>query len=179
MTNVLVIGDSHVRRMAEFRHILQAKLHHNRIRVNFVHRGGAHLSFAESEVKKAYGYDIVLIMVGGNDLDRGATIPYFEASYRRIETAARERGITQIIITSVWPRHNGLFNHRATLLTQHLWTLFQYNQLVTFWQWDYRQSFMTYDGVHLMLRGYRKAISYLLAPILWAVKHKILRYLLN
>ena len=72
ISKVLVIGDSHVRRMMEFHHLLLEKLYQGQVDVEFRYRGGARLDFAEQEIKRAHNIYVVMIMVGGNDLDSGA-----------------------------------------------------------------------------------------------------------
>ena len=82
---MLVIGNSHVRRMSEFEYLIRAKLGQGRVTIDWRFRGRAHLDFAEREVERAVGYDIIVIMVGGNDIDSGTTRARMESSYARME----------------------------------------------------------------------------------------------
>ena len=138
--------------------------------VTFVHKGGAQLHFVHCNLEQARGYDILIVMAGGNDLASGAKLDYYRRYYDIIETEAREMGVQQVIITSFWPRQDSAYN---TMVRQHheYWTAhYDHHNLMTFWTWDRRQCFRTYDGIHLEQRGYQKAIRYLIAPILWAIK---------
>ena len=170
---MLVIGDSHVRRIREYQHLITAKLRQGRVSIDWRFRGGAYLDFAEREVERAYGYDIIVMMVGGNDLDRGTPRASIEASYARMENLARIRGVKRLIVTSIWPRRDANFNAVARTHARVCSSLYQNlrRNLITFWEWDERQPFRTYDGVHLEHHGYEKAVKYLLAPILWVIKH--------
>ena len=119
---------------------------------------------------KTYGYDVVVIMAGGNDLDAGAKWPYFNTTYNQIAEEAQYYGVKKVVITSIWPRWDKRFNSRARQLEEQTEERFKQHSRVTYWSWDKRQSYVTYDGVHLRRKGYEKAITYLLAPILWIIK---------
>ena len=165
------MGDSHVRRIGAFTNLLHTKLSRGEVSVSFSHRGGAGLNFILNNIEQARGFDILIIMAGGNDLTRGAKIPYFKQTYDTIEEMARELGVKQVIITSFWPRRAPAYNHMAREHHEYFEDHFRTNRLMTFWNWDRRQAFRTYDGVHLEQRGYQKAVRYLIAPILWSIKH--------
>ena len=165
------MGNSHVRRIGAFGDLLHTKLNRGEVSVSFSHRGGAGLNFVINNLEQARGFDILVIMAGGNDLTRGAKIPYFQQTYDTIEETARELGVQQVIITSFWPRRAPSYNQMAREHHEYFEDHFIVNGLMTFWSWDRRQSFRTFDGVHLEQKGYQKAIKYLIAPILWAIKH--------
>ena len=164
------MGDSHVRRIAVHRNLLQDKLNRGEVSVSFIHRGGAELHFILQNLDQARGFDILIIMAGGNDLANGAQLPYYSTYYNYIEEKARELNISQVIITSLWPRHNPAYNAMARQHFEYWSDFYNQHNLIAFWSWDRRQSYRTYDGIHLEQRGYEKAIRYLIAPILWAVK---------
>ena len=172
---MLVIGDSHVRRINEFMPLIDSKLRQGYVTVDLEFRGGSGLSFAEERLRRARGYDIVIIMVGGNDLDRGATHVCFEHAYAVFERLARQAGIRSVIITSLLPRQDPWFNTRARQHFRECWDRYygRRDSIITFWQWDLRQPFRTIDGVHLERPAYRKAVKSLLAPILWVVNRHI------
>ena len=67
----MVIGDSHVRRLAEFRDVLDSKVWNATI--DFLHQGGARLDFAIDNAHHAANYDITVVMLGGNDIGRGSS----------------------------------------------------------------------------------------------------------
>ena len=96
---VLIISESHVRRTSEFEYLIRTKLGQGRITIDWRFRGGAHLDFAEREVERAVGYDMIVIMVGGNDIDSGTTRARMGSSYARIELIAKERRVKRLIIT--------------------------------------------------------------------------------
>ena len=82
---VLVVGDSHVRRMAEHETLLRAKLNYGRLQMTCRYRGGARLDFAIEEMFYTRQFDVVVIMVGGHDLDLGTGPIHFQASYKQIK----------------------------------------------------------------------------------------------
>ena len=104
--------------------------------VTFVHKGGAQLHFVYCNLEQARGYDILIVMAGGNDLASGAKLEYYRRYYDIIETEAREMGVQQVIITSFWPRQDSAYN---TMVCQHheYWTVhYDHHNLMTFWTWD-------------------------------------------
>ena len=129
------------------------------------------MDFVLRELQQARDFDVVVIMAGGNDLSTGVTLPQFEAAYSNIEYAARRANIKSVVVASIWPREDGHFNRLARRHSEFFSNIWYQHDLFTFWHWDRRQAFRTYDGVHLERRGYRKATRYLVAPILWALKH--------
>jgi hypothetical protein len=68
-SSVLIVGDSHVRRMRAFRRHLDGHL--RLVSVEWLFRGGATVAFAEDNTQQARGHKIVILMIGGNDLDNG------------------------------------------------------------------------------------------------------------
>lgn len=168
---VMVMGDSHVRRLESWSCIIDRKCREGAMDISFYHRGGARLDFVERNLDHAIGCDMLVIMVGGNDLASGIPQNSLVAAYDRITRRALELGIRAVVITSVWPRRDYRFNQRAMHLSQALYDHYLPVERVMFWHWDRRQSFKTYDGVHLEQKGYKKAVTYLLAAILWGVKH--------
>ena len=69
------MGDSHVRRIAVHRNLLHEELNRGEVSVSFLHRGGAELQFVLQNMDQAIGFDIVIVMAGGNDLANGAQPP--------------------------------------------------------------------------------------------------------
>ena len=61
-------------------------------------KGWACLDFVERQLRWAGGFNIAVIMVGGNDLQNGAMPRYFENYCARIEALARQTGIRSIDI---------------------------------------------------------------------------------
>ena len=153
--------------MAIYHDIIESLLaRRDRINVTFRFRGGAKLDFVMHELQYARQFDVVIV-----DLSSGITLTQFEAAYRNIEHLARRARIQSVIITSIWPRSDCYFNMQARRHSQFFTNVLHHHNLLTFWQWDRRQSYRTYDGVHLEQNGYKKAARYLLGPVLWAVKN--------
>lgn len=167
------MGDSHVRRIAEFEHVARQKLSQGQVRISFYYRGGAGLRFIEENMEVARGYDLLVVMAGGNDLDNGASYTSMVAMYDRIVRKAMEKNIRAVAITSVWPRSNRAFNQRARYLSERLDVHYATRDQVMFWMWDRRQRYRTIDGVHLLRKAYKKAVSYLLGVVLWCVNNML------
>ena len=119
------------------------------------------LSFTEEWLRASQGYCIVIIMMGGNDLNRGATHVCFRHAFTTIERQARQAGIRSVIITSLWPRQVRASVHFRERSDRYY---SPGDRVISFWQWDIRQLLTTTDGAHLEIPAYRKAIKYLLAP---------------
>ena len=170
----MVFGDSHLRRMGEFQDILDRKIHHTGATVEFKYRGGARLSFAEKNLHLARGFDLLIIMIGGNDLSLGARQEYFEVCHNRIRDQAKELNIGALIFMSIWPRQNLGYNVALRLLDEKL-SADSHRSYGSYWRWDRRLPLATYDTVHLYKKGYKKAITYLAAPILWWLRRRTRR----
>ena len=87
--------------MSEFEYLIRAKLCQGRVLIDWRFRGGAHLDFEEREVERAVGCDVIVIMVGGNDIDSGTTRARMESSYSRMERMAEGRRAKRRKITSI------------------------------------------------------------------------------
>jgi hypothetical protein len=141
----MVMGDSHVRRLAEHQHILAKKLKH--VKFYFYHQGGAHLDFVENNLHRAEGFDILVVMAGGNELLE-ASKQYYMAAHDRILTACRELGIRVTIFPSIWPRGDRQFNIKAKQLAEFMAESFQDHPRAVHWMWDRRLPMKNYDGTH-------------------------------
>ena len=53
-----------MRRLAQFHHLLEAKLYRGETIVDFIHRGGARLDFVLDNIERARGYDVIVVMAG-------------------------------------------------------------------------------------------------------------------
>ena len=165
----MVIGDSHVRRLAEFRDVLDSKVWNATI--DFLHQGGARLDFAIDNAHRAANYDITVVMLGGNDIGRGSSAAAVAEKTQVAVDALVQQGSKSVIVMSIWPRNDQSFNRKAAAVSQILDARYHYERNVNFWVWDRRQPMATYDGVHLLQRGYRRAARYLVAPIVWTIRH--------
>ena len=162
--------------MNPFIDLLGDKLHRGQMEIEFFAKGGAKLHHVLQKLHEARGFDIMVLMVGGNDLSSGAGRHHFERYYSLIADRARSLGVQNIIITSIWPRADREFNDIAYLHNDYMMQKYLHHPFITFWTWDRRQPFGTFDGVHLYERHYEKAITYLLAPINWVVNHMRLEH---
>ena len=168
---MLVVGDSHVRRMQQHAPDLANRLRN--CSVEWWHRGGAVLADAERiSHQTIQDHRVVVLMVGGNDLANG-TSP--DSILRRWHELAKRwlglRGVRTVVLPMVWPRGGGLFNRRARSLSERLQARYQGRRDIVYWEWDRRQPWKTVDGVHLSRRGYRRALRYLVAVVVWTIHH--------
>lgn len=161
------MGDSHVRRLAEFSNYGLEKL--ELIELEFIHRGGSGTNFVLQNTHRARGFDIVIVMAGGNDIANGASMDFIKSQFRLIAKNLLNTGVKSVIFTSIWPRKDTAFNRKIRILNNNIKLEYEGNPRVTGWNWDRRQSFKTYDTVHLEKRGYKKGFKYLVSAILWAV----------
>lgn len=148
--------------------ILDRKIQGN---VHIEARGGANMSYAWQFARRPYMcYDVVVIMLGGNDISNGEPIPALVNEARRVARAffTNHCSVQRVIFPSIWPRYEHQFNVRAQRYFDALKSLEDNHSNVTCWKWDWRQPWQTIDGVHLSPQGYEKAIKYLIAIIVWA-----------
>lgn len=157
--------------MIEFRGALDRKMG-NGGEVSFLYRGGVGLQFVMDSMHEAAGYDMLVVMAGGNDLASGAPEAYFDYCYDRILLEARRLRIKATVFTSLWPRQNAVYNTKLKQINKNMLDKYKGHLDAVFWQWDKRQPMRTYDRVHLERRGYERAIGYLVAAIVWTKNHK-------
>jgi len=161
-----------VSRLIPYRNLLLQHL--AGVRVDFLDKRGGGVSFVERQIHAAAHYDIVILMVGGNDIDNGMS-PTQLAD--RIGYAAShmvsDHGAGSVMVSSLWPRRNSAFNRRALEFADIMERRHYFDGRVAFWLWDRRQPWHTYDGVHLDRHGYQVAMRYLQAQIVWAIHHNL------
>ena len=142
------------------------------VRIDLLYRGGTGIQFGMNNVTEARAYDIVVIMLGGNDIANGASIHNIT---RRLEDLANAliRSVRHVIITSIWPRQNRSFNSTAQQITEYLLQRYRNHRDITFWTQDRRLSMALIDGTHLRPRAYQRAAMYILSPILWTIRNRL------
>lgn len=171
-TSVLVMGSSHVRRLMSFEYLLPRHL--QGIKVEWRHRGGAGIHYIETNIHQVAGIKMVVLVVGGNDISNGIS-PHQLAD--RICFVAfkmvREYGVETVAITSLWPRACRVYNNRARRYAEIMEQRLFGDPQVTFWLWDRRQPWRSCDGTHLSRHGYRRAMTYLVAVVVWLVNNNL------
>ena len=141
------------------------------VAIDFVARPGGSMAFAYQQIQLASRYDIVIVMLGGNDLANGASVPALVDQAHRVAGALLSVGVRRVVFPSIWPRWNGAFNAKAWQYSMQIERRYQGCYDITGWIWDRRQPWLTYDGVHLEQAGYKKASRYLLSIVIWAIHH--------
>lgn len=167
---MLVWGDSHVRRLSEFRHRVESRL--NNVVITFIGIGGATTSTLMNRIETARGYDIVCLMVGGNDVSNGISANSLVQSYEELATTLWNLGIRTVVFASMWPRADRSFNRMIGRVSQIMENRYMGHRRIVFWKWDRRQPMRTYDGVHLTVHGYKKACVYLVSLLVWVLHHR-------
>lgn len=164
-----MLGDSHVHRMAAYRQFALERL--ETVELRFIGKGGSGLQYIIDNSDLAHGYDIVILMTGGNDLHNGASLTQMITDYSYATALLMAEGVQQIVITALWPRKDAAYNSAARLLAERMEARYFGHPVITHWLVDRRQSFYTYDGVHLVTDGYRHATQFLSAAIIWVLRH--------
>lgn len=166
------MGDSHVRRM-QVHHSVVAE-HLSKVKVDWLYQGGAGISYAEQQSHNTRGYRMVILMVGSNDLANGLSpqqladrVSHWAASI------IQQYNVETVVLTSPWPRANKAYNTSLRQYVSIMERRFFGNPEITYWLWDRRQPTRTYDGVHLEQGGYKKAVIYLIAAIIWVINHNL------
>lgn len=167
----MVMGDSQARRTSAHRKWMEEKL--GQVRLDWECRGGAVIDTIYDRRALARGYDIVLLMVGGNDLANGADVRTVCHGLSDLADRILAQGVGTVVITALWPRRNRRYNHRARLITERLGRRYEGDRQVVFWRTDKRLPRRLVDGVHLYPGGYFKAARYLLSAILWTIRHRV------
>lgn len=147
--------------------------HLQQVTVHWSWRGGAGIEWAEEQVGRTGSYNLVVLMIGGNDLENWCS-PYQLAD--RMEHLANRMiatGTQAVAITSLWPRSNTRYNLDARLYAGMMERRLQGNPVTTFWLWDRRQAWRNYDGVHFLYHGYRLAMRYLISLVVWIIHHNL------
>ena len=141
--------------------------------MHYLFRDDATLPFASEQAQMASNChcDIVVVMLGGNDIDNRVPIPFIiDAIQEAGEALCENENVRRVIFTSLWPRRDASFNRKIKDLDEKLDRYFEHGSKIAVWKWDRRQPTYTYDGVHLADNGYRRAANFLMAPIKWALK---------
>jgi hypothetical protein len=133
-------------------------------------RGGCGLDFVERNVITAAGYDVVVGSAGGVDLLKSSLRVIKAAVCQDCRLAAAhwsEDDDHPSYLASLWL----CFSREARKLFVDLERIASKDDHVKVWRWDTGVSLRNI-GVHLSRGAYRKAVKYLLAPILCASKSK-------
>ena len=136
-----------MRRIAEHAHTMRQKLQN--VDLDFIHRGAAGIQFGMDRSKDARGYDIVIVMLGGNDIANGASS--YNVSRRLVDLADEllERGVQHMVITTIWPRASKSFNRTAREVSEYLLRIYRDHHDITCWAQDRRLPMTVVDGTHL------------------------------
>lgn len=135
-------------------------------------RGGAGIEFAEENVASAQGARIAILMIGGNDIANGMSPRQLADRVSWVATQMVDTyGVDAVSITSLWPRRDPGYNARARQYAELMEQRFQGDPQIVFWLWDRRQPWRNYDGVHFYDHGYYRAMTYLVAVIVWTIHH--------
>lgn len=162
-------GDSHVRRLSQFRHLIDDRL--NDCTLTFMGIGGATIPTLVNRSDAVVGFHVVCIMIGGNDLANGISLHSVIQGYEYLAQIVINRGVETVLFTSIWPRNNRWFNHTCRRLADIMHDRYLRHRRIVYWIWDRRQPMALCDGVHLTIHGYRRGVLYLLSALLWTLRH--------
>lgn len=142
--------------------------------VTFIGVGGATTASLLRRTHVAETFDMVVLMVGGNEIANGMTATSLIRDYEHLASALFNLGVKEVAITSIWPRANRMFNRTATRVAEQMMS--KYDRLRTtglvFWAWDRRQPMRTCDGVHLTRHGYMRAVRTVMSLCCWLLRHR-------
>ena len=147
--------------------------HLSQVSVRWNWRGGAGISWAEQQVGHCAGFQLVVIMIGGNDLANGCTAAELAERMGRLAQQILREGAELVVIPSLWPRSNVSYNALARQYASIMENSYSYDPRITFWLWDRRQAWRNYDGVHFLPHGYQQAMRYLIAMAVWVLNHNL------
>lgn len=167
----MVIGDSHAARLYPHRAIVADHL--RQVEVRWDWRRGAGIEWAEQQVQQASGSQIVVLLVGGNDIDSGMSPLQLADRIGHLSQQLLDAGAKLVAIPSLWPRSSARYNAAARSYASLMERRFHGHPEISFWLWDRRQSWRNYDGVHFTRHGYRLALRYLVAIVVWLINHNL------
>ena len=159
---VLIIGDSHVRRIHQvFHEIIQNAA------ITWMHKGGSGIGFIYNCKRQIVNYDVVVIATGGNDIANGKGSRELAHNFY---TVCQEllRVNNFVIVCSQWPRANRVYNDNISAFNYYLEYIFSGSESAKFRWWDRRLKFATFDGVHL--HSYHRAARHLASMILFGLR---------
>ena len=165
---VLVVGDSHVRRMAEVSEPALTNMLRE-VTVTFLHKGGEGVRFLW-QLPTDEHFDIVVFAVGSNNLANGMTP---EELFKRLNFHAKrilDAGLCRkVVMMGMWPRADSKFNKAMRVFNKFKSTD---RERVVFWRWSHHLRYRILpDRTHLQKRCYRRAVKYLCSPFLYVIKY--------
>lgn len=164
MFQVVIIGSSHVRRMKPFEFMIRRYI--QKTDFEWCSRGGSGVSFIESFNGILSGKTVVIV-TGGNDLQNGMNPDELITRVTRAAIKLRDvNGAENVIIMGIWPRADRAYNSAVHIFNTRM-EVFTKAENIFFWTWSRGMSYRTYDGVHLLENGYRKAARYLATALIW------------
>lgn len=148
--------------------------HLQQVDVRWLWRGGAGIEWAEQQIEQAVRARIIILFIGGNDLANGWCSPLQLADRMgRLAQDFLNAGAELVVIPSLWPRSNAVYNSAARGYATLMEASFYGHPEISFWLWDRRQSWLNYDGIHFAPHGYELAIRYLVAIVIWVINHNL------
>ena len=112
------MGDSCVPRLAAHRSQICRRV--ESIQLSFLHREGVGIQYGIDRTEEAQSRDIVIIMLGGNDLANGMSISTVIRQLEDLANGLLRHGAQHVVITAIWTRQNRLFNDRARQVAEQL-----------------------------------------------------------
>ena len=103
-----------------------------------MHCGGAGIRDARLiDPEWLRGHDIVILLVGGNDLASGESVGEVAAGLNALaEWCLQLQGVRRVIIPMTWPRQDTRFNRHARGLAERLQARYFRHPQIVFWTWD-------------------------------------------
>lgn len=147
--------------------------HLHQVEVRWHWRRGAGIEWAEQQTARASGSQIVVLLVGGNDLDNGISPLQLADRIGHLAQRCLDAGAELVAIPSLWPRSCSRYNAAARRYAALMERRFYGHPEISFWLWDRRQSWRNQDGVHFSPHGYRVALRYMVAIAVWLINHNL------
>ena len=164
---IAIIGDSHVRRLAEANQqtgYLQKKM----FTPTFIFKGGAWTNWLWT-VQLNEQFDYIVLAIGSNELQSCS----IENLLGKLDSYAHflvaNGYCKKAFVMGLWPRPNVGFCNKAWRFNERGMTR-HWHQDVMFWKWSKKLRFCFEDQAHLKKQCYVRALKYLISPVIFCRK---------
>jgi len=176
---VLVVGDSHVRRLRSSASGFISRVVGPSVLVRYMSRGGSGAFFVNCSVSSMMGYDLIIVFTGGNDIRPGVSSDVVGGSIIALLDRLTAVVCPRVVFLPIWPRHSCLPQFGSGFVAEYEHHRLAVNAMVSqerpqfYIEWDHRCRVHSYlrqgDSIHLSDAGYRRAARH----VVHVIQHRL------